>query len=241
MTAILTCIAVGAVFACNPLHYETFAQTQNPMPAGAEQGKASQTDVGKTPIRTVKGQILASNELPKVNLKVDQDFKYVGGHAFILYGTANAEQHFFVDADEKGRIKRLYWIQFEGYLPENMFTYNYKATQTVKIGGLAFIADAMARGKDSKPGKPDSDSSRALAFLKDKGFTMASDEVLAQRLVHLVDEQKRNELMIIYLEDLAPMKVTAKDLAPDGPAAARWNEIAKGLLERTVKGLEIVP
>ena len=68
---------------------------------------------------------------------------------------------------------------------------------------------------------------------------MASDDVLAQRLVHLVDEQKRHELMIIYMEDLAAMKLTAKELAPDGRAAAQWDDIAKGLLERAVKGMEI--
>ena len=48
---------------------------------------------------------------------------------------------------------------------------------------------------------------------------MVSDDVLTQRLVHLVDEQKRNELMIIYIEDLAAMKLTAKDLAPGGRTA----------------------
>ncbi len=42
---------------------------------------------------------------------------------------------------------------------------------------------------------------------------MASDNVLSQRLVHLVDEAKRNELMIIYMEDLSGMGLTAADLA----------------------------
>ena len=68
---------------------------------------------------------------------------------------------------------------------------------------------------------------------------MASDEILSQRLVHLVDEKKRNELMIIYMEDLTAIKLTAKELAPDGRAAAQWDDIAKGLLDRAVKGIEI--
>jgi hypothetical protein len=193
-----------------------------------------------TPVRSVKGQVLTSTETPGVSLKVDKQFKYVGGQTFILYDVARAEQHFFVDADEQGRIKRMYWIQFEGYLPSNTHTYRYKATKTVKLGGLEFIADAWARNVKASPGRPDSDGDRARVFLENKGQRMASDDVLGQRLVRLVDAEKRNELMIIYMEDLAAMKFTAKDLAPDGPAAAQWDEISKALLERAMIGIEIV-
>lgn len=40
-------------------------------------------------------------------------------------------------------------------------------------------------------------------------------------------------------EDRAAMKLTAKELAPDGRAAAQWNDIAKGLLKRGVRGMGI--
>ena len=55
----------------------------------------------------------------------------------------------------------------------------------------------------ANPGRPDSDGNRARAFLGTKGYRLGSDEVMSQRLVHLIDEAKRNELMIIYLEDLS--------------------------------------
>ena len=196
-------------------------------------------EADESPIRRVTGRVLTSTETPAVRLEFANGFTYVGGQTFILYDVARAEQHFFVDADTKGRIKRMYWVQFEGYLPSNTETYRYKLTRTVQIGGLEFIADAWARNIKENPGRPDSDGSRARAFLNGKGYRLASDDVLSQRLVHLVDEEKRNELMIIYMEDLAGMKLTAKDLAPEGRAAAQWDEIAKGLLERAVKGMEI--
>ncbi len=189
--------------------------------------------------RTVKGQVITSTEMPAVRLQFDKGFKYAGGHDFILYDVARAEQHFFVDADNQGRIKRLYWVQFEGYLPSNTHTYKYKVNKSVNIGGLDFIADAYARNIKANPGRPDSDGSRARAFLESKGFRWSSDEVLSQRLVHLVDEAKRNELMIIYLEDLSAMGLTAADLAAGGSAAARWDEVSKGLLERATKGMKI--
>ena len=190
--------------------------------------------------RSVKGQILDSAELPAVRLRFNRGFKYAGSQEFILYDVARAEQHFFVDTDKQGRIKRMYWVQFEGYLPSNSQTYRYRVNKVVNIGGLDFIADAYARNIKGNPGRPDSDGNRARTFLQGKGYRMASDDVMSQRLVHLVGEPKRNELMVIYMEDLAGMGLTAGDLAADGRAAARWDEISKGLLERAVKGMEVV-
>jgi hypothetical protein len=131
------------------------------------------------------------------------------------------------------------WVQFEGYLPGNTHTYKYAINKSVNIGGLDFIADAYARNIKQNPGRPDSDGSRARGFLESKGYRLASDDVLSQRLVYLVDEDKRNELMIIYLEDLSGMKLTAADFAAGGSAAAKWDEISKGLLERAMKNMKV--
>jgi hypothetical protein len=201
---------------------------------------SAQTGTTQNLKRAVKGQTLTSTEMPKAQLKFDKEFKYIGGQEFILYDVAQAEQHFFVADDKQGNIQRLYWIQFEGYLPSNTHTYRYKATKTTTIGGLEFIADAYARNTKGNQGRPDSDGSRARAFLESKGYKMASDEVLMQRLVHLTDETKRNELMLIYMEDLSKTGLTAADFAPNGKAASQWEGVSKALLERAAKGLTIM-
>ncbi|HVF91134.1 MAG TPA: hypothetical protein VNH22_13800 [Blastocatellia bacterium] len=201
----------------------------------------SQQGTTQSQSRRVNGQVLTSTEMPALRLKFDDAFKYIGGQDFILYDVARAEQHFFVDTDKQGKIRRLYWVQFEGYLPDNSHTYRYKADKSVKIGGLDFIADAAPRNTKGGLGRPDSDANRGRAFLEAKGYRMAGDDILTQRLVHLVDEAKRNELMIIYMEDLSGMGLTAADLYPNGRAASRWEEISKGLLERALKGIEILP
>jgi hypothetical protein len=217
------------------------AALSNPSSAQSTPSPSGQkaTDVASRQARGVKDQVLTSQEMPAVRIEFDKGFKYAGGHSFILYDVAHAEQHFFVDADKAGRVKRMYWVQFEGYLPSNTHTYRYKVNKTAKIGGLEFIADAYARNIKGNPGRPDSDGARARAFLEGKGYRLASDDVLSQRLVHLVDEAKRNELMIIYMEDLSEMRLTAADLAEGGRAAARWDEISNGLLERAVKGMKV--
>ncbi|HSO75519.1 MAG TPA: hypothetical protein VLU47_11850 [Blastocatellia bacterium] len=58
-------------------------------------------------------------------------------------------------------------------------------------------------------------------------------------MVHLVDETKRSELMIIYSEDLSGTGLSANDLASGGRAADKWDSISKGLLERAAKGMDV--
>jgi hypothetical protein len=209
-----------------------FGSTDAPASPAAAQQAAEHS-------RTVKGQVLTSTAMPAVRLEFDKEFKYAGNQEFILYDVARAEQHFFVEADKEGRIKRLYWVQFEGYLPSNTHTYRYQPNKTVNIGGLDFIADAWARNIKANLGRPDSDSARARAFLESKGYRLASDDVMSQRLVHLVDETKRNELMIIYMEDLSAKGLTASDLSPGGRAAAQWDDMSKQLLARAINGMKI--
>lgn len=174
-----------------------------------------------------------------MRLKFDKTFKYVGSQSFVLYAVANAEQHFFVDADKDGRMKRFFWIQFEGYLPANTHTYNYKSPKIVNAGGFDFFADVYARSLKGDLGRPDSDSNRARGFLSSKGFKMAGTEFISLRLVHLVDQAKRNELMIIYIEDLSETGLTAADLNEGGAARARWPEISQGLLDRALKNMKV--
>ena len=192
------------------------------------------------PTRKIKGQTLTSAEMPAVRLEVGKDFKYVGGHKFILYDVAHAEQHFFVDADKEGRVKRLYWVQFEGYLPTNTHTYNYKGAKTVNIGGLDFFADVYARNIKANPGRPDSDAAKGRAFLESKGYRFGSDEIISQRFLHYIGEEKRNELMIIYLEDMTPLGVTAADLAKGGKSEARMPEISEAFFSRALRDIKLV-
>lgn len=189
--------------------------------------------------RTVAGRVLTSKDTPALRLEFDKAFKYIGAQSFVLYGVANAEQHFFVDADKDGRMKRFFWIQFEGYLPTNTNSYNYKSPKTINAGGFDFFADVYPRSLKGDLGRPDSDGNRARAFLSAKGFKMLGTEFISQRLVHIVDQAKRNELMVIYIEDLTDTGLTAADLMEGGSARARWPEISQGLLDRALKNMKV--
>jgi homoserine O-acetyltransferase len=197
---------------------------------------ASGTSLAAEPERLVSGRTLVSFSAPAVRLELEEAFRYVGGQRFVLYDVADAEQHLFVDADPGGRIRRAYWFQFEAYLPGRGGTYKYEG-ESVDAGGLSFVSNAAARSTAAEP-RAGSDGARVRELLAAKGLKLPP-EILWQRLVHLTDEGRRRELMIVYMEDLAPTGLAAADLGNGGKAAARWPELAAGLLARARAGLEL--
>jgi len=63
--------------------------------------------------------------------------------------------------------------------------------------------------------------------------------MISVRLVHLLDEQKRKELMFIYAEDVAPTGFTTADLKKGGKAYDQWPATEKSLIERAEKKIKI--
>lgn len=171
--------------------------------------------------RTVNGQRLTSTAQPAVQLEFAPAFQYSGTQSFLLYGVAQAEQHFFVAADSARRIQRLYWVQFEHYLPDNQRQYNYPASPTLTLGGLEFLTDAATWSAQTAE-RPDSDGSRMRAYLNAQGYRWPANEMRLQRLVHLPDAARRHELMLIYLEAVSPSEPPAT------------------LLERAQQGLRVL-
>ncbi len=162
--------------------------------------------LGQPPEHVVSGRTLVSTEAPAVRIELAEGYRYVGGQRFVLYDVADAEQHLFVDADASGLVRRLYWLQFEAYLPGKDGRYKYEG-ETVTLGPLAFASNSAARSTTSEP-RPGSDGARMRELLRAKGCRLPP-EMLWQRLVHLTDEGKRRELMIIYMEDGAALDAKA--------------------------------
>jgi len=191
--------------------------------------------------RRVKGQILTSTYLPPVRLKFDKAFKHIGSQKFTLFERAQAEQYYFVDADKQQRIKRMYIVQFEGYLPNTNATYDYPATKTVELAGQSYIVEAQVVPSVSVVLKqnPQSDAARAVLFLEGKGYR-GGESVLFQRFVRLVDEAKRNEFILLYIEDLSSTGFTAADFAKDGRAFSQKDKILQELLNRALKGFTVL-
>jgi hypothetical protein len=187
--------------------------------------------------RAVQGRVLTSDSLPPVVMELAPGLTYLGTQSFLLYAVARAEQHFFGELDGT-RLKRLVWIQFEGYLPDNSHTYDYSEYPTAEIGGRPFHQNAAALRVPETERRPDSDGARARAFLHERGYTMGP-EILLQRMVWLIDQPARHEVMLIYMEDLADHGLAAADLQPGGGAADRWPAVRDSLLDRAARVMRL--
>lgn len=171
----------------------------------------------------VTGQSLTSKRFPSVTFEFPAEFKYAGSQRFALYSVADAEQHFWVEADDMKNVKRLFWVQYEGYYPTNTHTYDY-SDQPIRFshGGLEWLADvALSKPMgmpSSNPPNPNSDGSRFRALMKAKGFKLPAQHARFRAVT--LDKDKRNELMIIYLEDISLTEQKGMQSTGDDPKAS---------------------
>ncbi|WP_263416982.1 hypothetical protein [Terriglobus albidus] len=90
------------------------------------------------PERTVIGNVVVSQHDPAVRIALPKEAVYLGAERFVLHSIADCEIHIFVEADAQRVVKRLYWIQFEGYLPSTPgAVYGYKFERTLELGVCA--------------------------------------------------------------------------------------------------------
>ena len=188
------------------------------------------------PERIVQGSTVTSARDPAVRITVPKAAQYVGAARWDLNDIADAEIQVFVEADAQKRIQRLYWIQFEAYLPSNTHKFNYKFIEKLTHGGLEF--DVRPRfGPTNEPPKPGSDLEHVQALLTERGF-ISPAEMMNVRLVNMADDTNRKELMIIYAEDLAPSGATFPELAAES-GKARWDELKPELIKRALENIKI--
>ncbi len=191
--------------------------------AAARAGAVDQPDT--TQQRYVEGQVLVSTDLPAIRVRLDEAFAYVGEMAFTLKDIARVERYVFVDVDEQQRIERMFIFQFEGFLDNNDHTYRYRFTNPVQLGGHTFNHNTWYYDDAAEIARnPGAESERTRAFLEEQGYHL-EQELMMSRFVAVVDEARRNELILFYFENvrdtgytLAEIATKEGDIAPEHTA-----------------------
>ena len=192
-----------------------------------------------SPQRSVQNNILRSEELPAIQIKIHPQFTYIGNTNFTLYDVAHVEQHHFIVTDEQKRVQRRLWFQFEGYLDDNDHKYNYSGMEALRLNDFTFLHNSYVLNiEDVYQERPTSDSAHVVDFLKVKGYVLSGD-LMSKRMVWL-DAALRNELLIIYSEILEPTGYHASDLSEGGPSAAEWPALSQALHERALASFTII-
>jgi hypothetical protein len=194
------------------------------------------------PERTVSHNTVVSQRDPAVNIKVPGSARYLGADRFLLTDPRlgafdDCELHAFVDSTDGHDVRKLYWVQFEAYLPSQpTLHHTYDSPRHLTIGGLDFYVDTWVSSGDAAV-EPGSDAAHLDALLAAHGYRR--DDSMSVRLVHLTDATKRKELMIIYAESLAPTGYTAAELREGGADHARWAAIEGELIRRAKQSITI--
>jgi hypothetical protein len=191
--------------------------------------------ISASPHRIANANVVTSTADPRVRIAVPAQAAYAGSKEFVLYGIANCRQFVYVEPDARKLVRRLYWIQFESYLPSlPKLHHQYTSKRRALLGGLDFYVDTWT-DDSRKPNAHASGVASLEAFLRSNGYAVpvainsGSDEqhvdallaakgyrlpasTASVRFVHLADAQQRKELMLIYTEEVTGTVPSPSDL-----------------------------
>ena len=186
---------------------------------------------GETPERTVHGNTVVSSRDPNVRIELPESATYLGADRWLLKAYSDdIELYAFVDADADRHVKRVYWLQFEAYLPSHPeLKHSYDSVRHITLAGMDFYVDTWATRTDSNE-RSDSDGAHLKALLRSAGYTLPNS-MMSVRFVHLMDHS-RKELMFIYGEDAAATGFSAAELGKGGSAHLQWLGLEPGLIRR---------
>jgi hypothetical protein len=170
--------------------------------------------------------------------------RHLGSERFNLYGVADAEVHVFVEEDAAKKIAKVYWVQFESYLPEKPdLSYDYAdGNRPIALDGVRTWLRSNPV-PTTGPMKAGSDREHVFNILTRAGYTIPP-AVMNVRLVQMLDDpagtgKGRKELMVIYSEDLGLSGKTLAELTTDGKPNGQWPALETALIERATKAVRI--
>lgn len=189
--------------------------------------------------RLVKGQILVSTQFPKIQVKVDKAFQYIGKFDFVIQGMAKGERHIFADSRER-RVKRLLIAQFEEILPDSNETYNYSFKDALSLGSHRFRQNTFAfSNRKGKQENPTNEGALTIDFLTKKHY-LVEDEMMASRFVTVPDAERKHELILFYIESVRDSGHRLQEFYIGENRTPTWEEISQGLTKRSFKSFSIV-
>ena len=185
---------------------------------------------GAAPERTVEGSVVTSRD-PAIRITLPKEARYVGADRWTLYDVADCEVHVFVEADAARNVQRVYWVQFEAFIPSQPDSkYNYDRDAIAEINGFAVHHRERFGPDDEKP-RAGSDLEHVRKMILAAGYRLPK-EIINARLVHLPDDTRRKEVMVIYMEDMATTGKTSADFIVGGKISDAWTPVGERLLER---------
>jgi hypothetical protein len=197
--------------------------------------------ISASPQRSVQNNILTSHAMPNISLRVSNHFAYLGNLKFTVIEVTSIDLFLFA-VTEGNDIKRLLTIQFEGYLPDNDYTYDYPVDQTVRLGANQYLADGgVVKLGGARKRRPEGDIAYWTRWLQEQGYDFEKwNEMGYRRFVRVLDRARKNELLILYFENLRYLGFTADGLLKNGSAAAQMPQLMQAMYDRALLSLDVL-
>ncbi len=208
--------------------------------------------LAQEPLRYIEDGVFKSEAVPPLRMLVDAAFEYIGYIQFILEDMAHVDRHFFV-ATRGSVINRMIVLQFEGFLDGVDDTYrggiptsqlagsDYRFTDHfVHLGDADYVHntwafDHAASARDN----PGAESAKTLEFLEAQGLRLA-DELIMSRYMRVVGADRRNELIIFYMETLRLSGHTLEEFPADGPLTEGYDVLSAAVSRRALRSFAIL-
>lgn len=202
--------------------------------------------------RSVTEHEIISTENPSRLITLDAGFSFVVMFDFKIPANSEFPKEVFgkdiaagerlVFADHNGGIiERLIIFQFEGFLPEYDFTYNYSFSNSDSIGGIPFRNNVWFynEGEFIKQ-NPTGVAFKTRRLIQEKGLKYP-DEIIMSRIVMVTNPERSHELIISYIETGKTNNLTLKNWEDGFYSEEFKNRFVQEIKFRAIAALTITP
>jgi hypothetical protein len=195
---------------------------------------------GQTPARGVENNVLISVADPPLRLTVAKALPYIGRVPFQLGHVAAGERHVFAEIGTEKRITRMLVIQFEGFLPGVDDWYKFGlGRMPLRLGRHDYKHSVWAwNNAENIKQQPNNEAAAMQRFLEQKGLKL-DDQLVMSRFARPVGEDKRHEIIIFYIEPLAPYGYNVSDFDWEKPLEGKQAEWEKRYREKSLQMFSI--
>ena len=161
----------------------------------------SALQVGCTHSRLVQdGQTIASSANPSLVLWVAPAFRPLPPLTFPIESLTDVDRRVFVDADDRGTVRRLVIVQFETVQVTSRFKFVYAPKPPAAFGVQTYRFGAYVHDEETEAAQsPRKEAGLTRAFLLAKGLKVPAVFRVA-RLARVADSAGNSEVIIFYME-----------------------------------------
>lgn len=193
------------------------------------------------PERSVEANQLHSTELPCLRVQIDPDLTYIGNFKATVLENAQIDNYYFVDKNADGQIQRILYFQFESLFDNNDDIYDYPDMKDINVAGHDFGYDGgvrMYRQAKIDEQAENSDVRRTVDFLKANDAQFVEGEFYGTLRFAQIMEDKRKDLLIIYLERMEEAAIP-EDVIAKSRRSDEWSDFCEQFLARALRTFAI--